>query len=100
MEVPTYYQKNKDKCSENNKNYYQQHKDNIKQKTKQRQIEERERRNIPLATCEFCEYCGRKYINDINSIRHKYWCRFSYSSRKLPLNYVSFVIRKVFEISI
>lgn len=96
----SYYKNNKDKCRENNRKYYEKHKEIIKARTKQRQIEERERRNIPLATCDFCEYCGRKYINDIYSIRHKCNCKYSNYTRKISVNYVSFVIKGKFEISI
>lgn len=80
--------------------YYERNKEALKEKAKQRWIEEKERRNLPLATIGKCEFCKRKYVNDIYSVRHKYGCKYSKNLQYMKHNFVSFVRKGEFKISI
>ena len=79
--------------------YYQKNKEVIKARTKQRQIEEKELRNAPLATTQFCPDCRRKYIFDIKEIHHRRGCRYS-KQQNHAIKDMSFILKGKFQISI
>jgi len=79
--------------------YYLLHKEAIKEKTKNRQVKQKELRNVPLAKSQFCPDCQRKYIIDIEEISHQRGCRYS-KQQNHAIKDKAFILKGNFQISI
>lgn len=93
-----HYHMNKEKYKQYFRRYYQLHKKEIIDRVAERQNEEKELRKLPYPEEKYCEDCGRMYMFDIHSVRHRFGCRYTKNYKKCQNGTRPILVRGTFTI--